>query len=129
MLTQSDTGGERASAELSAVGGSLGGRGEAYHTDDLAEGDLLMRARRVTLLALESMGSCMTDDVCVPRTRIADLITGCERIAEEVGLTVAVVGHAGDGNMHPTVVYDASSEGEFERAKRAFDAILSWGCP
>ncbi len=69
----------------------------------------------------------MTDDVCVPRTRIADLITGCERIAEEVGLTVAVVGHAGDGNMHPTVVYDASSEGEFERAKRAFDAILELG--
>ncbi|KHF44569.1 FAD-binding oxidoreductase [Saccharomonospora viridis] len=129
LLCQSDTGGERASAELSAVERicSEAGAEMTYHTDDLAEGDLLMRARRVTLLALESMGSCMTDDVCVPRTRIADLITGCERIAEEVGLTVAVVGHAGDGNMHPTVVYDASSEGEFERAKRAFDAILELG--
>src|SRR5690606_10865423 len=129
LLCQSDTGGERASAELSAVERicSEAGAEMTYHTDDLAEGDLLMRARRVTLLALESMGSCMTDHVCVPRTRIADLITGCERIAEEVGLTVAVVGHAGDGNMHPTVVYDASSEGEFERAKRAFDAILELG--
>ncbi|WP_298182456.1 FAD-linked oxidase C-terminal domain-containing protein [Saccharomonospora sp.] len=129
LLCQSDIGGEQASAELAAVERicSESGAEMVYHTDDPAEGDLLMRARRVTLLALESMGSCMTDDVCVPRTRIAELITGCERIAEEVGLTVAVVGHAGDGNMHPTVVYDAAAEGEFDRAKRAFDAILELG--
>ncbi|EHK86964.1 FAD/FMN-dependent dehydrogenase [Saccharomonospora azurea SZMC 14600] len=129
LLCQSDTGGAQAAAELAAVERLCRDAGAemTYHTDDAVEGDLLMRARRVALTALESRGSCMTDDVCVPRTRIAELVTGCERIAEEVGLTVAVVGHAGDGNMHPTVVYDAAAEGEFERAKRAFDAILELG--
>lgn len=129
LLCQSDTGGAQAAAELAAVESSCRDAGAemTYHTTDPGEGDLLMRARRVALTALESMGSCMTDDVCVPRTRIAELVTGCERIADDVGLTVAVVGHAGDGNMHPTVVYDPNAEGEFDRAKRAFDAILDLG--
>jgi glycolate oxidase len=63
----------------------------------------------------------------VPRTRIAELIAGCERISESVGLMIAVVGHAGDGNMHPTIVYDPTSADEFARAKRAFDEILAVG--
>jgi glycolate oxidase len=79
------------------------------------------------LTALEVYGAWLTDDVCVPRTRIADLIAGCERISESVGLRIAVVGHAGDGNMHPTIVYDPSSADEFARAQRAFDEILAVG--
>ncbi|EID54457.1 FAD-binding oxidoreductase [Saccharomonospora xinjiangensis] len=129
LLCQSDTGGAQAIAELEAVERICADAGAemTYQTGDPAEGDLLMKARRVAHSALESTGSCMTDDVCVPRTRIADLITGCERIADDTGLTVAVVGHAGDGNMHPTVVYDATADGEFDRARRAFDAILDLG--
>jgi glycolate oxidase len=63
----------------------------------------------------------------VPRTRIAELIAACERISEQVNLRVAVVGHAGDGNMHPTIVYDASDPGEQARAEQAFHAILEVG--
>jgi glycolate oxidase len=78
-------------------------------------------------MALEVYGAWMTDDVCVPRTKISDLIAACERIGEEVGLRVACVGHAGDGNMHPTIVYDPASESEFERANQAFHDILAVG--
>jgi FAD/FMN-containing dehydrogenase len=81
----------------------------------------------VVLMALELYGTWLTDDVCVPRTRIAELIAGCERISAEVGLRIAVVGHAGDGNMHPTIVYDPASADEFARARRAFDDILAVG--
>jgi FAD/FMN-containing dehydrogenase len=88
---------------------------------------MLLQARRVVLMALETYGAWLTDDVCVPRTRIAELIAGCERISDECGLRIAVVGHAGDGNMHPTIVYDADSEDEFARARIAFDAILALG--
>jgi glycolate oxidase len=63
----------------------------------------------------------------VPRTRIAELITACERISQEVDLRIAVVGHAGDGNMHPTIVYDATSEDQTRRAHQAFDEILEVG--
>jgi glycolate oxidase len=98
-----------------------------YATDDLTEGRMLLQARRVVLVALELYGTWLTDDVCVPRTRIAELIAGCHRISDEVGLKIAVVGHAGDGNMHPTIVYDAQSEDEKARAKVAFDEILAVG--
>jgi glycolate oxidase len=129
LLCQSDSGGEAARRELTAieqvcqdVGADL-----VHSTFDPAEGQMLLAARRAVLMALEIYGAWMTDDVCVPRTRIADLISGCERISSEVGLRVAVVGHAGDGNMHPTIVYDPTSEDEFARANQAFNDILEVG--
>ncbi|WP_410666908.1 FAD-binding oxidoreductase [Amycolatopsis sp. cmx-4-68] len=129
LLGQSDAGGEVARRELAALeqicvdcGADL-----AYTTEDLEEGRMLLQARRVVLTALETYGRWLTDDVCVPRTRIAELIRGCEKISSEVGLRIAVVGHAGDGNMHPTIVYQPDDPDEFARAQRAFDAILEVG--
>ncbi|HEV3361097.1 MAG TPA: FAD-linked oxidase C-terminal domain-containing protein [Pseudonocardiaceae bacterium] len=129
LLCQSDAGGEVAARELAAIETICvdAGATMAYSTTDLAEGRMLLQARRVVLMALETYGAWLTDDVCVPRTRIAELIAGCERISDECGLRIAVVGHAGDGNMHPTIVYDADSEDEFARARIAFDAILALG--
>ncbi|MEV4143099.1 FAD-linked oxidase C-terminal domain-containing protein [Amycolatopsis sp. NPDC049691] len=129
LLGQSDAGGEVARRELAALeqicvdcGADL-----AYTTEDLEEGRMLLQARRVVLTALETYGVWLTDDVCVPRTRIAELIRGCEKISSEVGLRIAVVGHAGDGNMHPTIVYQPDDPDEFARARRAFDEILEVG--
>lgn len=129
LLCQSDAGGEVAARELAAIETICvdAGATMAYSTTDLAEGRMLLQARRVVLMALETYGAWLTDDVCVPRTRIAELIAGCERISAEAGLRIAVVGHAGDGNMHPTIVYDPDSEDEFARARVAFDAILALG--
>ncbi|ONI72946.1 FAD-binding oxidoreductase [Actinosynnema sp. ALI-1.44] len=129
LLCQSDAGGEAARRELEVIEQVCHAAGAdlAYTTHDLAEGQMLLQARRVVLTALELYGTWLTDDVCVPRTRIAELMTGCERISQECGLRIAVVGHAGDGNMHPTIVYDASSEDEFARARKAFDDILDVG--
>ncbi|SEF28623.1 glycolate oxidase [Amycolatopsis pretoriensis] len=129
LLGQSDAGGEVARRELAALeqicvdcGADL-----AYTTEDLEEGRMLLQARRVVLTALETYGQWLTDDVCVPRTRIAELIRGCEKISSEVGLRIAVVGHAGDGNMHPTIVYQPDDADEFARAQKAFDEILEVG--
>nr|WP_042183735.1 FAD-linked oxidase C-terminal domain-containing protein [Kibdelosporangium sp. MJ126-NF4]CEL15798.1 Glycolate dehydrogenase, subunit GlcD [Kibdelosporangium sp. MJ126-NF4]CTQ93723.1 Glycolate dehydrogenase (EC 1.1.99.14), subunit GlcD [Kibdelosporangium sp. MJ126-NF4] len=129
LLCQSDAGGEAAIRELEVIEQvcHTAGADLAYTTHDLAEGQMLLQARRVVLTALELYGTWLTDDVCVPRTRIAELLTGCERISRECGLRIAVVGHAGDGNMHPTIVYDASSADEFARARKAFDDILEVG--
>ncbi len=129
LICQSDAGGEAARRELSAIEQVCAEAGaELVHTTfDLAEGQMLLTARRAVLTALEVYGAWLTDDVCVPRTRITDLIAGCERVSREVGLRIAVVGHAGDGNMHPTIVYDPTSPDEFARAHRAFDDILALG--
>ncbi|WP_204846131.1 FAD-binding oxidoreductase [Saccharothrix algeriensis] len=129
LICQSDSGGEAARRELAVVEQACAdaGAGLTYVTEDLAEGRELLTARRSVLMALEVYGAWLTDDVCVPRTRIAELITACERIAAELGLRIAVVGHAGDGNMHPTIVYDPGSADELARARRAFEEILAVG--
>jgi len=129
LLCQSDSGGEAARRELVAIEQVCTDAGAdlVHSTFDPAEGSMLLTARRAVLTALEVYGAWMTDDVCVPRTRIAELIAACERISAEVGLRVAVVGHAGDGNMHPTIVYDPSSSDEFARANTAFNDILAAG--
>ena len=98
-----------------------------YVTDDLAEGRLLLQARRLVLTSLEVLGTWLTDDVSVPRTEMAKLIHACAEIAADVRLTIGVVGHAGDGNMHPTIVYDAADPDQVRRAADAFGRILDAG--
>jgi glycolate oxidase len=63
----------------------------------------------------------------VPRTRLADLVEAVDAIAERHGLVIGVVGHAGDGNMHPTVVFDPADPVATEHARLAFGEIMDAG--
>ena len=129
LIGQSDAGGalgrhemevlERVCVEAGAV--------FSYVTDDLEEGRMLLQARRVVLTSLEVLGTWLTDDVSVPRTEMAALIAACERVSKEVGLTIGVVGHAGDGNMHPTIVFDKTDPAQCAAAEVAFGRILDAG--
>jgi glycolate oxidase len=129
LVAQSDAGGEAAAAEIAALAELCREAGaEFVHTtDDPAEGDLLLAARRVALPALEQLGSTLIDDVAVPRSRIAAFLDGCDVISLERGLVIGVVGHAGDGNMHPTICFDAMDGDQRDRAFAAFDDILELG--
>ena len=129
VLAQSDSGGEAAVAEIAAVAKMFRENGaiECLEADDPAEGELLLEARRAALPALERLGTTMIDDVCVPRSRLAEFLGRVEEIADETQVTVAVVGHAGDGNMHPNVVFDETDEAQSKRAQRAFDLIMEVG--
>lgn len=92
--------------------------------DDPAEGRALMEARRQALPALERLGSWLLDDVCVPRSRVVELMGRIESIAAGEPVTVGVFGHAGDGNLHPALVHDGSPAGE-AAVRRVFDAITA----
>jgi glycolate oxidase subunit GlcD len=129
LVAQSDSGGEAAAGEIAALAALCADAGaEFVHTtDDPAEGDLLLAARRMALPALERLGSTLIDDVAVPRSRIVGFLDGCDAIARERGLVIGVVGHAGDGNMHPTIVFDPSDDDQRTRAYAAFDDILELG--
>ena len=94
-------------------------------TTDAAEGAQLLEARRQALPALERLGDWLLDDVCVPRRSIVALVDGITRVAADVGLTIGVFGHAGDGNMHPTIVFDRHDPDSLAAARRAFDAITA----
>ncbi|MGY1622540.1 FAD-binding oxidoreductase [Geodermatophilus sp. SYSU D00965] len=129
LVAQSDTGGEAAVREIEALAQLCRDAGAdlVHTTDDPAEGDLLLAARRMALPALERLGTPLVDDVAVPRSRVAAFIDGCEAIAGQRGLTVGVVGHAGDGNMHPTICFDPADADQRDRAFTAFDDILELG--
>jgi len=77
--------------------------------------------------AFAAMGRVATDyyvqDGVVPRTRLPEVLRRIEELSEEHGLLVGNVFHAGDGNLHPLVLYD-SNAGETERARELAEAIL-----
>ena len=64
-------------------------------------------------------------DVVVPRTRLVDVLLDVYRIAGEQRLTMMNVFHAGDGNLHPLIVFDAREPGVWPRVTAAGDAILA----
>src|SRR5437762_2755897 len=68
---------------------------------------------------------CM--DGTIPRGRLAEVLTRISELSEEHGLRVANVFHAGDGNLHPLILYDANQPGEIERAE-AFGADILRFC-
>ncbi|WP_414506902.1 FAD-binding oxidoreductase [Streptomyces sp. NEAU-L66] len=117
-------------ADLAAVGAlcTAAGATEVVPAETAAESDLLLQARRLTLTALERVKSAtMIDDVCVPRSRLAEMLDGTAAIAEKYDLTIGVCAHAGDGNTHPTVCFDAADPDESRRARESFDDIMALG--
>lgn len=117
-------------ADLAAVGAlcEAAGATQVVPADDAAESEMLLQARRLSLTALEAVkGTTMIDDVCVPRSRLGEMLDGIERIAEKYQLTIGVCAHAGDGNTHPTVCFDAQDPDESRRARESFDEIMALG--
>ena len=129
LVAQSDAGGEAAAREIEALAQLCreAGADFVHSTDDPAEGDLLLAARRMAIPALAQLGSTLLDDVAVPRSRIAAFLDGCDRIAGERGLVIGVLGHVGDGNMHPTICFDPTDPDQYDRAFAAFDDMLELG--
>jgi glycolate oxidase len=94
--------------------------------DATSEADrvLLWKGRKS---AFAAMGRIATDyyvqDGVVPRTRLPEVLREIEKLSAQHGLRVGNVFHAGDGNLHPLVLYDAGA-GETERARELAEAIL-----
>ncbi|RKH01336.1 FAD-binding oxidoreductase [Corallococcus carmarthensis] len=126
LLARSDAGGPQGEEELALMVAACerAGATSVMSTADEAEGELLMGARRFAFPALEQRGATLLDDVGVPVVRIPELLAEVERIAERHRVLIGTFGHAGDGNMHPTVVFDRKDPAALARAKEAFDDIL-----
>ncbi|MER8070071.1 FAD-linked oxidase C-terminal domain-containing protein [Streptomyces sp. NPDC094034] len=117
-------------ADLAAVGElcTAAGATEVVPAEDVAESELLLQARRLSLTALETVKSAtMIDDVCVPRSRLAEMLDGTAAIAGKYDLTIGVCAHAGDGNTHPVVCFDQADPDESRRARESFDEIMALG--
>nr|WP_309233815.1 FAD-linked oxidase C-terminal domain-containing protein [Conexibacter sp. W3-3-2] len=94
-------------------------------TDEVAEGRMILAARRLAYTALERSGATLLDDVAVPLPAIPAFLRGVAEIAARTEMLIGTFGHAGDGNMHPTIVYDAADSDSAARARDAFSAIIA----
>jgi len=69
----------------------------------------------------------IAEDITVPRSRIPDLVRAIQEIAASVGIMIGLAGHAGDGNMHPTVLQSEINEEIAAKAKQAIDMLVRRG--
>ncbi len=80
----------------------------------------LWRARKSAYAVLARIKThFVIEDVTVPMGKIVDLLKGIEAISEKHGLMIATYGHAGDGNLHPQILYDGENGQEAERVEAA----------
>jgi glycolate oxidase len=124
LFAQSDAVGGVADIEWMAALCDEEGATIVVTSDEAAEGRMLMAARRLAYPALERRGTTLLDDVAVPLGAIPALLETIERIAERHAVLIATFGHAGDGNMHPTIVYDHRDPEETLAASAAFRDIV-----
>lgn len=108
------------------------GASEVKVAQDEAERASLWQARRSLLPSLGRRApSQLLEDVSVPRSEIPAMVQRVKEIGQKYNLPVVVFGHAGDGNLHPTILFDKRDEAQWERAQQAaaetFDAALALG--
>ncbi len=65
------------------------------------------------------------EDISVPRNEFPEIVRRIRKIAEKYNLKIAVYGHAGDGNLHPSVLCDMANPEEAERVHKAVDEIFT----
>ncbi|MDI9891024.1 FAD-binding oxidoreductase [Microbacterium sp. IEGM 1404] len=94
-------------------------------TEDAERAADLLSARRQALPALERIGRPLIEDIAVPRSRLAEAISGIRLIADRHGVPIFVFGHAGDGNLHPIIVVEPGEGDLPETAVRAADDIFA----
>lgn len=88
------------------------------------EQNRLWRGRKSITPALASIKPNVIDeDVCVPVSRLLELFKGIEEISRNLGVDIATYGHAGDGNLHPDILFDKRNPEEVEKAVEAVKMI------
>jgi glycolate oxidase len=86
---------------------------------------LVWRGRKSSFAAMGRISpSYYVQDGVVPRTKLPEVLRRIYALGDEYGLRIASVFHAGDGNLHPLVLYDDGVEGQPELAERCATAIL-----
>ena len=101
------------------------GAAEVRVARDEAERETIWRARKAAFAAMGRISpNYYVQDSVIPRTRLPDVLARIDELAAEHRLRVANVFHAGDGNLHPLVCYDAAVAGEPERAEELAGEIV-----
>jgi glycolate oxidase len=108
------------------------GASKVMVAEDDAEAMKYWNARKAGFAAVFGKSpTTLAEDVTVPRDKIPDLIRVCKDLEKETGITIVIIGHAGDGNLHPAVLTDEEDKEHFAKAQETmhaiFDAALEMG--
>lgn len=108
-----------------------GGATFAVRSADQFEADALFAARRLAYPALERLGPVLTEDVCVPKAKVPQMLGRIEQIGIRHDTLIANIAHAGDGNLHPLLITPPGDDAARQRAQAAFieiiDAAIEFG--
>jgi len=89
------------------------------------EADQIWRVRRSLSPAIASIRDTkINEDLVVPRSRIAELVSHIEELKRELRVVIPCFGHAGDGNLHINFMYNKDDQDEAERIQRALHSVL-----
>jgi glycolate oxidase len=97
-----------------------------------AERDKVWAARRTALSALAKLRPTLVlEDATVPRSQIPAMVAAIQAISARYGIAIGTFGHAGDGNLHPTILTDRRDKAEWQKVEAAiadiFDRALALG--
>lgn len=103
--------------------------GAASMTTDPDEGEKMLAVRRAMHPAMETLGTVLIEDVAVPRSRLPEMFAAIRQIGERYSMAIPTVAHAGDGNLHPNLVYQGEEVPEpvWAAASEIFEAALALG--
>jgi glycolate oxidase len=102
-----------------------GGATQILVAKDPSQAQAYWKARSAGFAAVFGAApTVLAEDVTVPRTRMPEFIERVVAICAKADLEVTVIGHAGDGNLHPSVMTDAKDPVHFQKAQRAVDEII-----
>lgn len=116
--------GEDLAARVAALFAAAGGTDVTRATDQ-AEVDRLFLARRLAYPALERLGPVLTEDICVPRAKVPEMLARIQAIALAHDVIIANIAHAGDGNLHPLIITPEADAAAKDRAELAFAEIVA----
>jgi len=101
------------------------GASEIQVAQNAEERDKVWEARRSALSALAKLKPTLVlEDATVPRSKIPEMIRSIQEISQKHDLSIGTFGHAGDGNLHPTILTDRRIEAEWKRVESAIEAIF-----
>ncbi|GHF82219.1 FAD-binding oxidoreductase [Streptomyces thermodiastaticus] len=127
LLGRTDAPGPAGEEEAEAMRRCFAEAGATYavRSTDQQEADALFEARRLAYPALERLGPVLTEDVCVPKAAVPEMLGRIDAIAARHETLIANIAHAGDGNLHPLLITPPGDEEARKRAQAAFHDIIA----
>ena len=125
LLVETDAPGAAAADELALaeVACTDAGAVSVARSESASEADWLRQVRRLAYRAMERLGEARMEDVGVPRSRVPQLLREIERVSLAHDVRCGTFGHVGDGNLHPTFVWERGDEAAAARVQSACEEL------